>query len=318
VKLETVAAPFVRLALTEDMGEGDITTQATVPEGSRARARLVAKSKGVLAGLDVARLAFECLDPRVGFEPKLTDGRRFVSGDVIARVEGDARALLSAERTALNFLQHLTGIATLTDEFVHEVRGTGARVLDTRKTSPGIRFLEKYAVRVGGGANHRFGLFDMFLVKDNHARAAGGITAAVERIRASGVEGTIVVEAHTPDEIREACSTNPDRILLDNLGIQELRVGVRIILAHKWADGKRPEIEASGGVTLRSVRAIAEAGVDYISIGALTHSAPAADLSLEFDDGSRTAPSAPPAPPAHAAPDAPAAPPRKPGKKGPS
>lgn len=271
------------LALTEDVAGGDITTEACVEPGRTARATLLVRAKGVLAGLDVARLVFQTVDNTCIFEPLLDEGALVPAGTAAAVVRGPARALLTGERVALNFVQRLSGIATLTRRFVDAVAGTGAVILDTRKTTPGMRFLEKYAVRVGGGQNHRFGLFDMYLVKDNHVRAAGSLTAAVEKIRKRRLEVPLEVEAQSLPEVREAVGLGVDRILLDNMDAETLHEAVRIVLAVK-TDRRRPEIEVSGGMTLETVGPVAKLGVDFISVGALTHSAPALDLSLEFDE----------------------------------
>ncbi len=289
-----MAQPLVSLALTEDLGgEGDVTTEACVDPGLLARAVLVAKAEGVVAGLDVARLALVTVDAACRFEARVEEGARVRPGDVVAQVTGPARALLTAERVALNFVQRLSGIATLTRRFVDEIAGTGTIILDTRKTTPGMRFLEKHAVRAGGGHNHRFGLFDMVLIKDNHIRAARGLSAAVSRVHARDLDLTIEVEAQTLDEVREALGAGVDRILLDNMGLTDLEAALTLIdgwpapakpsprrrpQARRW-----PEVEVSGGMTLATVGAVAKLGVDYISVGALTHSAPALDVSLEIE-----------------------------------
>jgi nicotinate-nucleotide pyrophosphorylase (carboxylating) len=265
---------LVREALAEDVGSGDLTTEALVTPGTRARASILAKQPGVICGLLVAEHVFRALDDTVWFEALLSDGDR-VGPDptVIARVEGSGRALLTGERTALNLLGRLSGIATLTRRFVDTVAGTKALILDTRKTTPGLRLLEKEAVRCGGGVNHRLGLYDAILVKDNHLRLAGGIAAAVRRLR-SETSLPIEVECDTLGEVREALDAGADRILLDNMRPQRLRAAVAMTAG-------QAELEASGGVTLETVRAIAETGVDFISVGALTHSAPALDVSME-------------------------------------
>jgi nicotinate-nucleotide pyrophosphorylase (carboxylating) len=283
----------VRVALTEDLGDGDVTSAACVDEAATAEAVLLSKADGVLAGLEVALVAFRELDPEAQLEARCQDGDRLRPGVEVARVSGRARALLSAERVALNFVQRLSGVATLTHRFVERLEGTGTVVLDTRKTTPGLRFLEKYAVLVGGGANHRFGLFDMYLVKDNHVRAAGGVTAAIERIRKDRDEELLLeVETTTLPEVREACIPGVDRILLDNMTQDLVRRSLEIVDAwsaeappspRRREGAKRwPEVEVSGGVRLETVRVLGELGVDYVSVGALTHSAPALDLSLEI------------------------------------
>jgi nicotinate-nucleotide pyrophosphorylase (carboxylating) len=262
----------VARALAEDVGDGDVTTTATVPEEARARAVLTQKAPGVIFGLDAAVQTFRALDPNAGFERLTAEGEWREAGPVLT-VEGSARAILTAERTALNFLQRLSGVATLTAQCVQAVQGTGARILDTRKTTPGLRALEKAAVAAGGGTNHRAGLYDAVLIKENHATIAGGVGEAVRRARASAPAVPLEVECRTLAEVDEALDAGAPRILLDNMSIEELRAAV----AH--VDG-RAELEASGGVTLQTLREIASTGVQFVSVGALTHSAPALDLSL--------------------------------------
>lgn len=268
--------PLVRRALEEDIGTGDVTSEAVIPPTQRSKAAMVAKEEGLIAGLEVARLAFRLIDEEIEWESLAEDSQRVRPGDVLAEMEGPTRGLLSAERVALNFLQRLSGIATLTAKYVAAVEGTGAVILDTRKTTPGWRALEKYAVRVGEGHNHRMGLYDMVLIKDNHIRAAGGIAKAVARVRARwGRRFKVEVEATTLAEVEEALAAGVDRIMLDNMGLEEMREAVALV------EG-RVELEASGGMTLERVREVAETGVDYISVGALTHSAPALDISMEI------------------------------------
>ncbi len=294
--LEAVALPIVRYALSEDIGTGDITTLNAVKSGVNARAVMVAKEAGVLAGLDVARLTFREADPTLKFRSLAHDGDALTPGVAVAQITGDVGGVLKGERTALNFLQHLCGVATLTRRYVDEVRGTGATILDTRKTTPGLRFLEKYAVKCGGGENHRLALWDMYLVKDNHIRAAGGITQALERIlRTRQGDLLLEVEVESLDQLREALRPEVDRILVDNRPPAELRRAVeevdRWCAAHppdspRMLTGARrwPQIEASGGIHLDTARVYAETGVDFLSVGALTHSAPALDLSLEIEE----------------------------------
>jgi len=275
---------LVQRALEEDVGTGDITSAATVPESTVARAHLVAKAAGVLSGVDVAEATFLAIDPGIRFSTCAGEGCRVAKGDLVFTVEGRARALLAAERTALNFLAHLSGVATLTARFVDAVAGSGARILDTRKTTPGMRLLEKRAVRSGGGMNHRVGLYDMVLMKENHIRAAGGITKAIsacnQYLRHQGLTGTKVeVETTCEEEVREALAAGCDRIMLDNMTEDEMRSSVLLIRSIAPAT----EIEASGNMTLERVPAVAKTGVDFISIGALTHSAPVLDLSLQFE-----------------------------------
>jgi nicotinate-nucleotide pyrophosphorylase (carboxylating) len=270
--------PLVRTALLEDLGRaGDLTTDSIVPVGLTARTVLVARENGVVAGLDLARLAFELMDPLIVVQVECEDGAMAVPGGVIARVFGPARGILTAERTALNFLGHLSGIASATASIVAVVRGTKAKVVCTRKTTPGLRALEKYAVRAGGGANHRFGLDDAILVKDNHVAIAGGIAQALRRARAgAGHLVKIEVEVDTLDQLREALGEGADAVLLDNMGLEMLAEAVAIV------DG-RAITEASGRVTQKSAPAIAATGVDLISIGWLTHSAPVLDIGLDFE-----------------------------------
>ncbi len=268
----------VRQALDEDLGaSGDVTSRLSIPADSWGVARIRAKAAGVIAGLPVAEAVFAAVDATVRFDSIVEEGARVAPGVTVVRVEGPTRALLAAERTALNFLQRLSGIATLTREFVDRVEGTGATILDTRKTTPGLRVLEKYAVRVGGGQNHRFGLYDMILLKENHIAAAGGLKAAVARcrrgLRLEGMHVLIEVEVKSLTELEQALELPVDRILLDNMTPAELREAVQ------RAAGRKP-LEASGGVRLENVRAIAETGVQYVSVGLLTHSAPALDLSM--------------------------------------
>jgi nicotinate-nucleotide pyrophosphorylase (carboxylating) len=262
----------VRRALDEDLGAGDLTTQATVPPGTRAHARITQKQPGVLFGLEPAQLAFRLLDPEARFTRRAEEGPWRDGGSVLD-VEGSASALLGAERTALNFMQRLSGVATLTARYVEAVRGTPARVLDTRKTTPGLRLLEKAAVVAGGGTNHRAGLYDAILIKENHAAMAGGVGEAVRLARAAAPGVLVEVECRTEEEVQEALAAGAPRILLDNMSPARMRAIVATV-----AD--RAELEASGGIDLESIRDVAETGVHFISVGALTHSAPALDLSL--------------------------------------
>ena len=268
--------PIVRAALAEDLGRaGDVTSAACIPDGARMTAAFVARKDGCITGLDCARIAVHLLDPNATFEALVQDGANVEAGAVLARIDGDARALLAAERTALNLMQRLSGVATLTRAFVRAVEGTRAKIVDTRKTTPGLRALEKHAVRCGGGTNHRFGLDDAILIKDNHVAVCGGVARAVERARAMhGWLMKLEVEVDTLDQLREALEAKPDVVLLDNFSVEDLRTAVGL------ASGK-VALEASGGVTLATVRAIAETGVDAISVGALTLSAPALDIGLD-------------------------------------
>lgn len=263
----------VRRALAEDLGWGDVTTEGTISPDQRARGVIQAKAACVIAGLDVAAEAFRQLDPAVSIVERCRDGNRCSAGQVVAEVVGTAAAMLTAERTALNFLQRLSGIATLTRQFVDAAAG-GITVLDTRKTTPTLRALEKYAVRAGGGVNHRSGLDDGILIKDNHVRLAGGVAEAVRRMKAARQEMPIEVEAQSLEDVDQALASGVDIILLDNLSLEQIREGVRRI-------ARRAQIEISGGVTLHLMPELARTGADYVSIGALTHSAPAADMSFE-------------------------------------
>jgi len=272
-----VIEPLVRAALIEDLGlAGDITTDAVVPAAARAETALVARAPGLVAGLDLALLAFKLLDPAILAIVLRPDGSCLSPGDVIATVAGPARGILTAERVALNFLCHLSGIATATARIVELVRGHRARITCTRKTTPGLRAAQKYAVRVGGGANHRFGLDDAVLIKDNHIAAAGGIKPAIERVRASiGHLVKVEVEVDTLAQLEEALAVGVDAVLLDNMRPEELRRAVAMV------DG-RATTEASGGVTPATARAIAASGVDLVSIGWLTHSVTALDIGLDY------------------------------------
>jgi nicotinate-nucleotide pyrophosphorylase (carboxylating) len=270
------ARELVRRALEEDVGGADLTTGAVVPADARATARIEQKAQGVLAGMGVAGLVFAEVDPELRFRASASEGEWRESGPV-AEIEGSARSILTAERVALNFLGRLSGIATLTARYVRAVEGTGVRILDTRKTTPGLRALEKEAVRLGGGTNHRAGLHDAILVKENHSALAGGVGEAARRALAAAPEGVAVeVECATLVEVGEALAAGVQRILLDNMPPPLLREAVELVAG-------RAELEASGGVTLENVRAIAETGVDFVSVGALTHSAPALDLSLTVE-----------------------------------
>ncbi len=265
---------LVSRALDEDLGSGDVTTQATVPEGVRARARILQKAPGAIYGLEVAEAVFAQLDREACCERLVVEGCWREQGPVLS-VEGDARALLSAERTALNFLTHLSGVATLAARAAQAVEGTGAIVLDTRKTTPGLRTLEKAAVAAGGASNHREGLYDAILIKENHIAAAGGIAQAVARAREAvpQLAATLEVEVRNPQEIDQALEAGAPRLLLDNMDCAQLRAAVLQVAG-------RAQLEASGGVTLQNISEIAQTGIDFISVGVLTHSAPALDLSL--------------------------------------
>jgi nicotinate-nucleotide pyrophosphorylase (carboxylating) len=272
----------VKLALSEDIGSGDVTTLATVPEETSAAAVIRAREPLVVAGLALAEAAFRQLSDAVQITRVMQDGRRAVSGNVLLQISGPARALLSAERVALNFVQRLSGVATLTAQFVEAIKGTNAKILDTRKTTPGWRRLEKYAVTCGGGQNHRLGLFDMILIKDNHLAALknaspNSIAAAVKGARTKYPNLKVEVEADTLEQVEQAVAAGADFVLLDNMNLDQLRLAVEKCRGHT-------KTEASGGVSLATVRAIAETGVDFISVGALTHSARAVDIGLDFSE----------------------------------
>jgi nicotinate-nucleotide pyrophosphorylase (carboxylating) len=272
----------VRLALAEDIGGGDATTLATVPANATAKAVMRAREPLVVAGIGFAETAFRELSPKIKIEKLSRDGQRIAAGKILLKISGPARAILTAERVALNFVQRLSGVATLTSQFVEAVRGTNTKILDTRKTTPGWRRFEKYAVTCGGGKNLRLGLFDMILIKDNHLAALrnekpNAIAAAVARAREKFPNLKIEVEADTLKQVEQAVNARVDFILLDNMDLKRLRQAVKIV-------NGRAKTEASGGVNLKTVRVIAETGVDFISVGALTHSARAVDIGLDFED----------------------------------
>jgi nicotinate-nucleotide pyrophosphorylase (carboxylating) len=266
---------IVALALAEDLGAGDVTSEATVPAGMLCDAVILAKAPGVVAGLDVIDAVFRAVDPEVRVTHVASDGASIDPPLDLATVDGPARAVLSGERTALNLLGRLCGVATLTRSYVDAVAGTGARILDTRKTLPGLRALEKYAVACGGGVNHRMGLYDAILIKDNHLRIAGGVGPAIAQARAAHPELELTVEVETLGQLDEALDAAADRIMLDNMPLDVMRTAVQRV-------GGRAEVEASGGITITNVRDVALTGVDVISIGAITHSAPWLDVSLEI------------------------------------
>jgi nicotinate-nucleotide pyrophosphorylase (carboxylating) len=272
---------LVRVALEEDVGAGDATTLSTIPQAAKARCVMVAREAAVIAGLDFAATVFKELDSQVEIESKAADRQRVPPRTPLMTISGGAQAILTGERVALNFVQRLSGVATLTSRFVAAIEGTHARILDTRKTTPGLRRAEKYAVACGGGQNHRIGLFDMVLIKDNHLAALrdaspNAIAAAVERARERYPSLKVEVEADTVEQVRQAVDAGADFILLDNMNLDQLRQSVKLV-------NGRAKTEASGGVNLSTVRQIAETGVNFISVGALTHSAPAIDIGLDFE-----------------------------------
>ncbi|MBN2565584.1 MAG: carboxylating nicotinate-nucleotide diphosphorylase [Candidatus Eisenbacteria bacterium] len=275
---------LVRRAIAEDVGTGDVTTESVIPEDHASSGAIVMKSDGVVAGLDVAAAVFREIDRRILFRPRARDGERVRSGAVLAVVDGPTRGILTAERVALNFLQHLSGIATAAASCAAILKGTRTRLLDTRKTTPGMRALEKYAVSVGGGLNHRAGLYDMVLIKDNHIDAAGGIGPAVAAARARHPELGLEVETKTLEQVRQAVAAGADRIMLDNMSVAQMKESIAVARAASSA----PEIEVSGGVTPESLTAIAGLGADFVSVGALTHSVKALDISLALSPRDQT------------------------------
>ena len=266
---------LIHRALEEDIGPGDITTSLLIPDENESRALYIAKGIFVLAGLPFSREVFQILDPSISFKMFYNEGVNVIKGDVIAEVHGKTRAVLSGERVSLNILQRLSGIATLTSMYVHKIKGLKAKIVDTRKTTPCQRFMEKYAVRMGGGGNHRFGLFDGILIKDNHIEAVGSIKEAVKLAKSSYYLAKIEVEVENLYDLKEAIKAGADIVMLDNMSVSDIKEAVKI-------SNGRVLLEASGGVKLENVRDIAEAGVDLISVGALTHSAVAVDISLKI------------------------------------
>jgi len=279
LELSKQTKELISKALAEDIGNGDYTTEWSVPGSHRSTARIIARGSGIVAGMPVAEYLVTQFDPQPVLESAIPDGQMTSAGQIVAELKGLTRHLLSLERTLLNFLQRLSGIATLTRRFVDRVEGTGAKILDTRKTTPGLRELEKYAVRVGGGSNHRLGLYDYVLLKENHISAAGGITKAVQAVKKANRHNLPVeVETCTLDEVREALNAGVSRIMLDNMTVEQMKAAVELI--RNSADSSVPEIEASGDINLRTVREVAATGVDFISVGALTHSAPVLNLTM--------------------------------------
>jgi len=280
---------LIELALREDLGKGDVTSEALIDENLKGKGIIKALEDGVLAGIEIARLVFKRIDPEIVFKPLVKDGEKIRNKSKVAEIEGKVKSILAGERTALNFLQRLSGIATFTSKFVQEVKGTKTKILDTRKTTPGFRALEKYAVKMGRGENHRMGLYDRILIKDNHIRACGGVGTAIKKVKKSLKNETFVsrfdlknlkveVEAKNIKEVKEAIQSEADWIMLDNMSSSQIKEGVRMIRSNR----RKMKIEVSGRVNLNNVKKIARLGVDYISVGALTHSAKALDLSLEF------------------------------------
>lgn len=279
MELSQQTKELISKALAEDIGSGDYTTLWSVPDDHRSIARIIARGSGIVAGMPVANYLVTQFDPEPVLESAIPDGKITTAGQVVAELTGLTRHLLSLERTMLNFLQRLSGVATLTRSFVDRVEGTGVKILDTRKTTPGLRELEKYAVRVGGGVNHRFGLYDYVLLKENHISAAGGITKAVQAVKKANHSNLPVeVETCTLDEVREALKAGVSRIMLDNMTVEQMKAAVELI--RHSAVYHVPEIEASGDINLRTVREVAETGVDFLSVGELTHSAPVLNLTM--------------------------------------
>ncbi|MEM8860184.1 MAG: carboxylating nicotinate-nucleotide diphosphorylase [Chloroflexota bacterium] len=277
-----LALDLIKMALAEEIGDGDVTGNATIPAEQIISGRMIAKQEGIVAGIGIASLVFKMVDPQIDFIPEISDGDSVSKGSVIARFTGPGRSLLQAERLALNFLQRMSGIATLTHQFMQAMAGTKAIILDTRKTAPGLRYFDKLAVRSGGGQNHRIGLYDMVLIKENHIAAAGGITSAVKRVREHDTQSRpIEVEITNLEEFREALALKPDRIMLDNMSLADMRTAVEMRNA---AQGSPVMLEASGNVTLETVAEIAKTGVDFISSGSLTHSVMALDISMLVDE----------------------------------
>ena len=276
IDLEAVKL-IVEYAFNEDIGSGDVTTNSIIPDEMVTDASMSAKTGGIIAGLEVAEYVFRLLDPQIEWRPLVKDGDSVAEKDIIVKLKGSYRALLTGERTALNFLQRMSGIATTTSIYVNAVSGTGTEILDTRKTVPGLRVLDKYSVKAGGGTNHRIGLYDMVLIKDNHIKVAGGIAKAVDNVRKNIKSGIkIEVETTTLEEVNEALGKGVDMIMLDNMTTGMMAEAVKII------DG-RAKVEASGNMTLDRVREVAETGVNYISVGALTHSVKAMDISMNIE-----------------------------------
>ncbi len=278
MKIPHSVREIIRIALEEDIGNGDITTAFLIPEDSESKALIIAKDNFVVAGIPFIKEVFSFFDREVRFNVFINDGSKVMKGDVIAEVSGRTKVLLSGERVSLNILQRLSGIATLTNMFVEKVKGLKTKIVDTRKTTPGLRFMEKYAVRVGGGNNHRFGLFDGILIKDNHIEAVGSITEALRLASEGHHLAKIEVEVENLNDLKEAVEGGADIVMLDNMSIQDMKEAVNIVRTSK----KDVILEASGNISLENVREVAETGVDLVSIGALTHSATAVDISMKI------------------------------------
>ncbi len=276
IKENILIDKIIEQALLEDIGTGDITTEFIIPSNLKAKGIIKTSEEGVVAGLDIICLVFKKLDPEICFQSKIKDGKNILPGEVLAKIAGSARTILKGERVALNFLQRMSGIATITSKFCQEVKDLPVRIVDTRKTTPGLRILEKYAVRMGGGYNHRFGLYDAVLIKDNHIAAAGGIKSAVNSVRKQ-ISHTVNIEVEVENlsQLQEALEIKVDIIMLDNMNLETVKEAVKMVKGEVL-------IEASGGITLEKVRKIAQTGVDLISVGALTHSVKSLDISMEI------------------------------------
>lgn len=276
LKIDDKIRRLIEWSLSEDIGNGDLTSESLIAQDLKAQGIIVAKEEGVIAGLEIAKTVFHQLDPNLVFESSFKDGNRVTRKEEVATLKGSVRSILSGERTALNFLQRLSGIATLTSKYVEKIEDTEAKILDTRKTTPGLRALEKYAVKMGGGKNHRMGLFDMILIKENHIKTVGSISKAIQKAKGKYPNERIEVETKNLDEVADAVNSGADWIMLDNMSIEETKKAVKVIRSSK----REIKIEASGRIELNNVREVALTGVDFISVGALTHSAPALDFSL--------------------------------------
>lgn len=276
LKIDDKIKHLIEWSLSEDIGKGDLTSEALIEQDLLAQGIIVAKEEGVIAGLEVAKRVFHQLDPNLVFESSFKDGNRVMRGEEVTTLKGRVKSMLSGERTALNFLQRLSGIATLTSKYVEKIKDTEVKILDTRKTTPGLRALEKYAVKMGGGENHRMGLFDMILIKDNHIKAVGSISKAIQKAKAKYPSERIEVETKNLDEVAEAVNSGADWIMLDNMSVEEMEKAVKVI----HTSPRKIKIEASGRIDLNNIREVALTGVNFISVGALTHSAPALDFSL--------------------------------------
>ena len=267
--------PLLTSTLNEDIGEGDITTQSCIESDKTASALIIAKQVGIVCGLDLIKYIFDLIDPKVSVKCNYSDGNRVRIGDIIAEISGNARSILSVERIILNFLQHLSGVATTTSKYVNTIKETKTKILDTRKTLPGLRYLQKYAVKTGGGENHRMGLYDMVLIKDNHIKVAGSITNAVSQAREKNPNIKIEVECSNLEEVKEAAKTDCNWIMLDNMPAADMKEALKLIT--------KQSIEASGGITLKNIREVAGLGLDYISVGAITHSYDVLDMSMKIN-----------------------------------